>query len=105
MATNRENALELLRSAGEVLGEAATLPELSALVGAFKSGLALPGGPFLATQITFERRANTTEDHPDGVPAAQRVCRQTGGRLVKAGAFIPAALANIEATPEPEDKQ
>lgn len=91
--TSREAGVALLRRAGEVLGEAATIPELSVLVAAFKNGLALPGGPFLATQITFERRSPR---QPDEAPVV-RVPRETGGRPVKAETLIPAALADIEA--------
>ena len=107
MPTNREDNLALLRRAGEALAGAESYDELDQLVGEFRRGLwkRPKHALFAPVKIEFERQRNTIGSRPEPAPAVQRVPRDTGGRPVKAGTLIPAALAEIEAAPGPEDRQ
>lgn len=66
MATNRENALELLRSAGKVLCEAGSSEELERYVAAFREGIGRrrSGAVFAPVQLVVERRPDTVEAPP-----------------------------------------
>ena len=99
-----EDKLTLLRRAGEVLCEARSFEELDRYMSALREGIGASRKTaiFAPLKLSFERRGNAIESRPEHAPAARRVCRQTGGRLVRVGTLIPAALAGFQGEADSE---